>query len=122
MLKLLDLPYIDLIVEKTQLLARHPSLSNHVHLIQCTLYLLMRNGFDFDRLFHESDCDFTNDKILSSVLECLLGVRTKLAAAFARVRVERRAAGREWSERLQNVLSAEERAAEEQKGIICLLE
>ena len=73
----------------------------------------MRNGFKFESLFYEN----VKDPILLNVLENIQNLRTKLAAAFARIRVEHQAIGENYEERLQNVLSKPNLTKEKEIGI-----
>ncbi|KAJ3209940.1 putative methyltransferase nsun7 [Entophlyctis luteolus] len=114
------LPYIDTILVKTQFLVYNNQFLNCLGLVKVLMYDLMKCQFDFscyhgiDYMQAKSSADDVEHGVaLVSDLELALrNFQIKLAAAFARVRIERRAAGATSREMLENILPEEVRKKE----------
>ncbi|ORY48086.1 S-adenosyl-L-methionine-dependent methyltransferase [Rhizoclosmatium globosum] len=114
------LPYIDTILVKTQFLVYNNQFLNQLGLVKVMMFDLMKCHFDFHRY---PGIDYSSSK--KSALEAdraetvqdletaLRHFAVKLAAAFARVRIERRASGSTTQEMLQNILPVEVREKEQ---------
>ncbi|KAI9352890.1 S-adenosyl-L-methionine-dependent methyltransferase [Obelidium mucronatum] len=113
------LPYIDTILVKTQFLVYNNQFLNYLGLVKVMTFDLMKCHFDFQRF---PGIDYSNAKssaaealqaeTVQDLEEALRNFGVKLAAAFARVRIERRASGTTSQEMLENILPAEVREKE----------
>ncbi|KAI9199691.1 uncharacterized protein BJ171DRAFT_570263 [Polychytrium aggregatum] len=117
------LPYIDIILVKTQFLVYNNQFLHHLSVVKVFLYQLMKHNFDYQRFpgirFDVTDPtpgDLERVAMVQELDECLKSHRTKLAAAFARIRIEKQAIGSSSVEQLMNILPEEVRAREQIAG------
>ncbi|KAJ3209744.1 hypothetical protein HDU67_005963 [Dinochytrium kinnereticum] len=115
------LPYIDTILVKTQFLVYNNQFLNHLGIVKIMFYDLMRYHFDLlkfpgvDYKAAESPAlkaETDRAELVQDLEESVRRHNVKLAAAFARIRIERRAAGDTVQEQMENILPEEVRAKE----------
>ncbi|KAJ3110456.1 hypothetical protein HDU96_006611 [Phlyctochytrium bullatum] len=116
------LPYIDTILVKTQFLVYHNQFLNHLGLVKIFFYDLMRYHFDLAkfpginyRISTERAPETETEKaeLVKDLDESIRKHNVKLAAAFARIRIERRASGSTIHEQMINILPEDVRAKEQ---------
>ncbi|KAI8823776.1 S-adenosyl-L-methionine-dependent methyltransferase [Fimicolochytrium jonesii] len=106
------LPYIDTILVKTQFLVYNNEFLNQLAIVKIMIYDLMKNHFDYHKY---PGIDYTlpadalpTDKdhfeLVKELDQTLRGFQVKLAAAYARVRIARKASGNTSKEQMENVL------------------
>ncbi|KAI9091293.1 S-adenosyl-L-methionine-dependent methyltransferase [Phlyctochytrium arcticum] len=106
------LTYIDIILVKTQFLVYHTEFLNDLGLVKVMLYDLMKYHFNYHRYPsisyrlppNHTPADKMAVEKVKSLDECLRNFEVKLGAAYARIRVERRASGQTAQEQMANVL------------------
>jgi hypothetical protein len=95
--------------------------------VKIALYDLMRHSFDYHSYpgiyYPSSEVEKTsesenNDEIVKDLEESLKRFGVKLAAAFARIRIERRATGNTVQEQMANILPEDVREKETIAGNI----
>ncbi|KAI8807660.1 hypothetical protein BJ742DRAFT_854100 [Cladochytrium replicatum] len=126
------LQFTDTILVKTQFLVYNNQFLNHLGLVKIMIYDLMKYHFDYSRYpgikYHPIPTDLPEVDPASGVPSVVIiesmndmvrdlsialhNHRVKLAAAFARIRIERKAAGRTIEEQVQNILPEEVRLKE----------
>ncbi|KAJ3034700.1 hypothetical protein HK097_004417, partial [Rhizophlyctis rosea] len=115
--------YIDTILVKTQFLVYNNQFLNHLGLTKVTLYDLMKHHFDFHAwpgIQYPSPPDSSplspsDSERIETVKEletALHEFKIKLAAAYARIRIERRASGGDAKEWMERILPEEVRVKE----------
>jgi hypothetical protein len=89
-------------------------------LIKVLLFELMRKQFDYGRrggvVYLESD-ECPAIPVVREIADALKLFQTKLAGAFARIRIERRASGKNSEEQLSNILPEEIRRRDSVAGM-----
>ncbi|KAJ3417169.1 hypothetical protein HDV05_006375 [Chytridiales sp. JEL 0842] len=115
------LPYIDTILVKTQFLVYNNQFLNHLALVKIMLYDLIKYHCDYIKYpgiattgleSSVSSVESQNAELVKDLDEALRKHGVKIAAAFARIRIERRAAGDTVQEQVENILPEEVRAKE----------
>ncbi|KAJ3251106.1 hypothetical protein HDU77_006135 [Chytriomyces hyalinus] len=113
------LPYIDTLLVKTQFLVYNNQFLNHLGLVKVMVFELMKFHFDLQAFpgvdYTSAALDESEEQraeIVHDLEDALRQFQVKLAAAFARVRIERRASGTTTQEMLENILPEEVRAKE----------
>jgi hypothetical protein len=106
------LKFIDTIIIKTQFLVAHPQLISKLSLLKVILYEIMRHEFALEgekkiRFIHDGQASETESVV--EIVDCITQNRTNLAAAYARIRIEKQAGGSSPSEVLNNILPEEQR-------------
>ncbi|KND03793.1 uncharacterized protein SPPG_08917 [Spizellomyces punctatus DAOM BR117] len=104
--------YIDTILVKTQFLVYHNEFLNHLGLVKVMMYDLMKYHFNHHR-YPDINYDLPKDasssdqegvEVVQSLDTALRAFQIKLAAAYARIRIDRRASGDTPQEQMANVL------------------
>ncbi|KAI9343907.1 S-adenosyl-L-methionine-dependent methyltransferase [Zopfochytrium polystomum] len=118
------LPFIDLILVKTQFLVYNNHLLNQLGLVKIMLFDLMKYHVDYQKYpgvdyTGATPSDGTREEIeradiVRELDDSLQKFGVKLAAAYARLRIERGAVGHSSREQMENMLSEEVRAKETQ--------
>ncbi|KAI8927514.1 hypothetical protein BC831DRAFT_452189 [Entophlyctis helioformis] len=111
------LPYIDHILVKTQFLVFNNQFLNHLGLVKVMLFDLMKHHFDYRAypgIAYDMPTAFqTKTPTTRSTLdESLRSFQIKLGAAYARLRIEKRAAGSTMREQMENILPLDVREKE----------
>ncbi|KAJ3268833.1 putative 28S rRNA (cytosine-C(5))-methyltransferase [Borealophlyctis nickersoniae] len=117
------LPYIDTILVKTQFLVYNNQFLNHLGLTKVMLYDLMKCHFDYHRypgilydrppnVPEEDKHETERADTVRELDEAVRAFQIKLSAAYARIRIERRASGDSTVEQMENILPEEVRARE----------
>ncbi|KAJ3322157.1 putative methyltransferase nsun7 [Blyttiomyces sp. JEL0837] len=115
------LPYIDTILVKTQFLVYNNQFLNHLGLVKVVLYNLMKCHFEFQKFpnidYSGAEAPASKEEkyraeIVHDLDESLRKFEVKLAAAYARIRIERRAVGDTFQEQMENILPEDVRAKE----------
>ncbi|KAI8610454.1 S-adenosyl-L-methionine-dependent methyltransferase [Chytriomyces sp. MP71] len=112
------LPYIDTILVKTQFLVYNNQFLNHLGLVKVMMFDLMKCHFDLqifpgvDYAAAHSEMEEQRAEIVKDLEDSLRHFQVKMAAAFARVRIERRASGTTAQEMLENILPEDVREKE----------
>jgi hypothetical protein len=110
---------IETVLEKTQFMSYHPQLSSNLTLIHVMLYGLMRRQFDYGVESGNQYISSVNEDTIEDVrcvADTLRCYKTKLAAAFARIRVNRRASGVNLEEQFSKLLTNDLRERESTAG------
>ncbi|KAJ3151516.1 putative 28S rRNA (cytosine-C(5))-methyltransferase [Geranomyces variabilis] len=106
------MPYIDTILVKTQFLVYHNQFLNHLGVVKVMIYDLMKHHFNY----HEysgldstlpPDASEADEDAVAMIMELDAALREfqiKMAAAYARIRIERKASGNTSKEQMENVL------------------
>ncbi len=116
-----DIDVIDSILDKTQFIPYHPQLSESLPLVKVMLYVLLRFQFDYSGnagikyVAAKPDAPISDD--VAVVADALRAFKTKLSAAFARIRVARRASGDSLEEQFKKILPTEARSRETAAGL-----
>ncbi|KAJ3378581.1 putative methyltransferase nsun7 [Lobulomyces angularis] len=116
------LPYIDLILVKTQFLVYHTEFLGSLGLVKVMLYSLMRNNFEYQN-YHcanfEENCtsilskqELARRREIEELDQALRSHKVKLSAAFARIRIARQACGKTSKEKLEGILPEDVREKE----------
>ncbi|KAG5461644.1 MAG: S-adenosyl-L-methionine-dependent methyltransferase, partial [Olpidium bornovanus] len=106
---------IDTILVKTQFLVYNSQFLDSLCLVKVMLYELMRWNFDYSKrmgiryVFKSSENPV---QVVVDLAEALRRHQTKLAAAFARIRIEKHASGRNPKEQMENILPEDVRRKE----------
>ncbi|KAJ3108876.1 putative 28S rRNA (cytosine-C(5))-methyltransferase [Phlyctochytrium planicorne] len=115
------LPFIDTILVKTQFLVYNNQFLNYLGLVKIVFYDLMRYHFDIHKFpgvdYHTAvapapKSEIERAELVQDLEESIRRHGVKLAAAFARIRIERRATGDTIQEQMENILPEEVRAKE----------
>lgn len=121
----LDLPYIDTLLVKTQFLVFNNQFLNNLGLVKIMLFDLMKNHFDYsafpgvDYTLPTSSTEKESEyqkycvDIVSDLEETFKNFQVKLCAAYARLRIERKAGGDSFKEQMENILPPEVKQKEE---------
>lgn len=118
----IDLPYLDSILVKTQFLVFNNQFLDALGLVKVMLFDLMKHHFNYqqfpgidykvqldqDEKYQQACIDLVQD-----LEETLYDFRVHLAAAYARLRIERGARGNSTLEQMNNILPAAVRKKEE---------
>ena len=119
------LPSIDTILVKTQFLVYNTQFLNHLGLVKVVIYDLMKHHFDYsqypgisydikkDTLADKIDYENRRIDLVKDLEECCREFNTKLAASFARLRIEKQASGDTPLEQMLNILPDEVKRKEE---------
>ncbi|KAH6581589.1 hypothetical protein BASA61_009008 [Batrachochytrium salamandrivorans] len=118
------LPYIDQILVKTQFLVFNNQFLDHLALIKVLLYDLMKYHYEYTRYpgiqydlpddttaedqEYQQNCVYT----VRQMDEALRAFQVKLGAAYARLRIEKRASGDSSREQMENILPIQVRERE----------
>ncbi|KAJ3148353.1 putative 28S rRNA (cytosine-C(5))-methyltransferase [Geranomyces michiganensis] len=106
------MPYIDTLLVKTQFLVYHNQFLNHLGVVKVMIYDLMKHHFNY----HEysgldsklpPDASEADEDAVAMIMELDAALRefqVKMAAAYARIRIERKASGNTSKEQMENVL------------------
>ncbi|KAI8906571.1 S-adenosyl-L-methionine-dependent methyltransferase [Powellomyces hirtus] len=106
------MPYIDTILVKTQFLVYHNQFLNHLGVVKVMIYDLMKHHFNYHEYSGLSgdlpaDASASDEEAVATIMELDAALRefqVKMAAAYARIRIERKASGSTSKEQMENVL------------------
>ncbi|KAJ3011716.1 putative 28S rRNA (cytosine-C(5))-methyltransferase [Thoreauomyces humboldtii] len=106
------MPYIDTILVKTQFLVYHNQFLNQLGVVKVMIYDLMKHHFDYHNysgLNRDLPAEATSAEkaAVNEIMELDAALREfqiKMAAAYARIRIERKASGSTSKEQMENVL------------------
>ena len=110
--------YIESILIKTQFLVNNQDMIDHLSLVKILLYDLMKHEFNYSS---ESGIKYQHsspDSLVALVANRIRGYATKLAAAYARIRIEKQADGDSPLQVLNNILPEELRQKEAIAGTL----
>ncbi|KAI8906764.1 S-adenosyl-L-methionine-dependent methyltransferase [Gorgonomyces haynaldii] len=114
------LPYIDMLLVKTQYLVFNNQFLNHLGLVKVMLYDIMKDHFDYRKypgidltLPDNSEREIFNQELVKDLNESLEHFKIKLGAAYARLRIETQAFGETPREQLENILPQNVRERED---------
>ena len=102
------LPYIDMILVKTQFLVFNNEFINHLPLVKVLMYDIMKYHFDFVNyrvVYNPSnEAEIFDAELVADLLNAIKSFKVKLGAAYARLRIESKAHGYSSREQLENIL------------------
>ncbi|KAI8850291.1 hypothetical protein BC829DRAFT_389713 [Chytridium lagenaria] len=116
-----NLTFIDTILVKTQFLVYNNQFLNHLGVVKIMFYDLMRYHFDLQKFpgvnYHSAiapapQAEQERAELIQDLEESVKRHGVKLAAAFARIRIERRAWGDTVQQQMENILPEDVRAKE----------
>jgi hypothetical protein len=101
---LLDLPILDNILLKTDFLVQYNEIIPHLGLLKILLFQYISCGFESELFLDSRGTDCNKNPNIDQIIFALCEHKTKLHAAYARERIEAKAAGSTNEERLANLV------------------